>query len=445
MGKRNFFLIAFIFIFAVSVSACDPEGTSPAFGLGLETVDLRFREFYEWLGGESVLGPAISPKFSHGGVEYQYTATVLMVYYPTAANGQRFQLAALGVELGMAEPPLNPDTPNGHDIYPDFLGKYAQMGGARYIGLPITEVRHNPERKRIEQYYENAGFYQLETDLTGEVFLIHYGSWKCADACGYSSPLESRVGTISMGDTPFATAVSRLDPSFTGYPLTEPYVAFDGMIEQIFENVVVADPNNPGGIRLRPILGMLGVSSSRSNYAVPSYFQEYLDHNSGLGLSGQPLSEYTNLSAGIERQCFTNLCLDFHAKAPDDLQVRPAPLGYSYKNMFYEKMAGEVPKNEITMRIWEQYPLLRPGQAQEIGVKISASNTSLKNFEPVLTLFVPGVGEIPYKFPPTNADGISNVSLKPIDIPIGTRIEYQVCVINRGERFCLADDFMLWE
>ncbi len=429
----------------MSISACGTGATSTSFVLNQEIVDPRFREFYEWMGSEQVLGPAISPKFSHEGTEYQYTSTVLLVFSPRAVSNQRFQFAALGVDLGVAEPPMNPDAPNGHNIYSGFMAKYNQMGGARYIGLPITEVRFNHELKRVEQYFENAGFYHLE-DATGEVFLIHYGSWKCAEACGFDSPDISQVGTISNSDSPFATAVSRLDPGFTGYPLTEPYVAFDGMLEQIFENVViVADPNNPGGIRLRPILGMLGVSVSNNNHDVPQIFRNYLSRNTGQDLSGPPISAYADLSSDVDRQCFENLCLDYHSNAPDDLRVRPAPLGYSYKNMFYQRTDGSRAQNEISMRVWEAHPILAQGQAQVIGVKISATNTPLKNFEPVLTLVVPDVGEIPYNFPPTNEEGITSVKLQPIDIPNGTRVEYQVCVMNMDERFCSVDDFLVWE
>jgi hypothetical protein len=447
MPKRYFFPVILLIILVISVSACNSGNTSSAtFGLNQEIVDPRFREFYEWMGGEQVLGPPISPKFSHEGTEYQYTSTILMVFSAQAASNQRLQFAPLGVDFGVAEPPMNPDAPNGHNIYSGFLAKYNQMGGARYVGLPITEVRYNPEKKRVEQYFENAGFYHLESDTSGEVFLIHYGSWKCAEACGFNSPEISKVGTLSTGDTPFATAVSRLDPGFTGYPLTEPYVAFDGMLEQIFENVVVvADPNNPGGIRLRPMLGMLGVSVVNNGFSVPQYFQDYLSRNTGMDLSGPSISEYAELSSDVHRQCYTNLCLDYHTKAPADLKVRPAPLGYSYKNMFYQRASGESPQNEISMRVWEAHPLLAQGQSQVIGTKISASNTPLKNFEPVLTLFVPGVGEIPYKFPPTNEDGITNVKINPLDIPNGTRVEYQVCVMNMDERFCSVDDFLLWE
>ena len=49
-------------------------------------IDQRFRELHDMLGGVDVLGPAISPKFNHGGNEYQYTTAVLMVYYPNSVD-----------------------------------------------------------------------------------------------------------------------------------------------------------------------------------------------------------------------------------------------------------------------------------------------------------------------------------------------------------------------
>jgi len=434
-----------LFVLATLLSGCKVNTASIASGGNSENdVDLRFREFYDWLGGENVLGPVISEKFGKGGYEYQYTAAVLMVYIPNADDNQRYQLAPLGMELGIAEPPMNPDSPTGHEIYPGFLDIYNLMGGIRYAGVPITEPHYNADKGRIEQYFENVGFYHLEADFDN-VHLLHYGAWKCG-----VSPEEATVRVWSSVGSSFDAAVQRLDPTLTGYPLTETYTAFDGVLEQIFENVVIiADINNPGNIRLRPILGMIGIPVQEpGNYLIPKPFREFIDRNSGLEFTGQPLTEYAGLSSEVFRQCFSNLCLDYFPNAPKGFDVRPAPLGYTYKSLYYlpgEQQISGNSKSEITLRVWETYPLLANSQKQEIGVRLESGQKPLENFEPILTLNVPGMGDIGYKFPPTNQDGTSYLVLDPINAANGTRIEYQVCVKDlNNDNYCITDDFMIW-
>jgi len=414
----------------------------------INDIDQRFREFYDLLGGIDVLGPAISPKFTHGGNEYQYTAAVLMVYYPNSIDSQRYQIASLGVELGVAEAPLNPDAPNGHEIYQGFSETFNKLGAMRFVGLPITDVRYNAERARIEQYFENMGFYQLENDPASEIKLLHYGSWKCAVACGYESPKESQILQQTTVESPFSSAIQRLDPSFTGFPLTNPYISHDGLLEQIFENVVVvADPNNPAGIRLRPILGLFGVPvDENANYEIPDFFLEYLNRNTGLEFSGEPVSEYATLSQDVNRQCFSNLCLDYYPNSPDGMRVRPVALGYTYKNLYFQSGSTEsaATNNVVTLKVWERHPLIANNQVQAIGLTVSNGNRPMEGVIAVLTLTIPGSGDISFSFPVTRNDGTTYLELSPISMPDGTRIDYQVCVTNLNEKFCVQEDFMIW-
>lgn len=443
-------ILLFVFLIAAIFSGCSVEPTSKASGKNNRyDLDLRFREFYDWLGGEDVLGPVISTKFDSKGYEYQYTAAALLVFIPNAADNQRYQLAPLGLELGLAEPPMSPDSTVGHEIYPGFFDFYTQIGGARYTGDPITDAHYNAEKGRIEQHFENLGFYHPEDDVEG-VHLLHYGAWKCGNICGYDSPDEAKVVIWSTVGSSFDAAVRRLDPSFTGYPLTEPYSASDGFMEQIFENVVIiADVSNPGNIQLRPIIGVIGLPVQEpGDYYVPEPFLEYIHRNSGLEFTGQPLTEYAALSSEVYRQCFTNLCLDYFPNASKGYNVRPAPLGYTYKSLYYEpgvqKTDGEA-ISEITIRVWETYPLVTNHQNQRIGVRLESGNEPLENFIPILTLVIPGSGELKYTFPPTNQDGTTYLELDPIDVVNGTRIEYKVCVGDQKEdNNCIVDDFMIW-
>ncbi|MBC8509281.1 MAG: hypothetical protein H8D34_30890 [Chloroflexi bacterium] len=414
-------------------------------------VDTRFSHFYDLLGGEGVLGPPISPKFSQNGREYQYTTAALMVCDPQATSDQSFQLAPIGVEIGIAEPPKNPGAPGGHAIFSDFQGFYEQLGGAQVVGLPLTDVRYNPERGGVEQYFENLGFYQLESDPLGEIRLLGYGAWMCGDVCAYESLEEDSVMLSSVVDTPFAQAVQRLPPQFVGKPLTEPHTAPDGQLEQIFENmVIIAAPERPGEIALRPITAMLGVEvSPDGEFDIPEFFMEYLNQNSGLEFSGPAVTGYERQGDDVFRQCFLNLCLDHYPNSPEGLQVKPTLLGYLYKSRYYQASVSAPDISDasqpITLEVWEGYPLISPDEPQLISVAVYNGLRPMENVELVLTLILPDGNLQIYSTEPTREDGKAFFELDPISAPHGTSIQYSVCIAHLADgEICVEDDFLIW-
>ncbi|MBC8507226.1 MAG: hypothetical protein H8D34_20370 [Chloroflexi bacterium] len=417
----------------------------------IAVVDTRFSYFYDLLGGENVLGSLISPIFLNIEREYQYTAAALMIYDPQDASGQHYQLAPIGIEIGVAEPSNDPASPGGHKVFSGFQGLYDQLGGAQVVGLPLTDVRYNHERGGIEQYFENLGFYQLESDPPHEIRLISYGAWMCGDACAYEPSVESSVMVSSVVDTPFAQAVQRLSPRFVGQPLTEPYTASDGVLEQIYENVViVAAPERPGGIALRPITAMLGVNvSPDSEFDIPEFFEEYLNQNSGLEFSGLPVTVFERQSDILFRQCFQNLCLDYFPDNPEELQLRPTPLGYLYKKRYFQENEpasdiSEASQNTI-LAVWEGYPVVYSTENQLISVAVYNGHQPMENVELVLTLTLPDGSRRAYETAPTRDDGRAFFELAPISASQGTSIQYSVCVVHLAvDEICVEDDFLIW-
>jgi len=208
-------------------------------------VDTLFSEFYAFFGGEGTLGPTISPLIESGNLKIQYAEAGMMVYDPLTTGSKRFQLAPLGIMLGVAEPPVpDPGKPevrylNGHVIYAPFEPMYERLGGARFVGRPLTEVHHNPEKRRIEQYFENLGFYQLEDDQAGKVYLLAYGAFVCDRQCRYQPPSASIPSQTPYLPEPFASTTAQMGFDFVGLTLTQPYLAEDGKMEVIFQNVVM--------------------------------------------------------------------------------------------------------------------------------------------------------------------------------------------------------------
>lgn len=210
-------------------------------------IDPLFNDLYTYLGGEEVLGPAISPLIESGELKSQYLEAGLMTYDPRATESDRFQLAPIGLTLGVEEPPVpNPGVPgerylNGHIISPDFLPLYEQLGGARFVGQPLTEAHRNPETGRIEQYFENLGFFGVEGEAADQVHLLSYGVSACKERCRYASSPNSLPEQQGDLPEPFGVAATQLGSNFTGRPLTQPVVDEDGTTEVIFENVVLID------------------------------------------------------------------------------------------------------------------------------------------------------------------------------------------------------------
>lgn len=477
--------LAILLLTALLVTACDvkdgvvvdPEPTV----VGAYAVDPLFREFYDHLGGASVIGPAISPSFESGNLRYQYFQAACMEYDPSAPSSERFLLSPLGLEMNILEPAVaEPEGEKelyvaGHIIYQGFTDMYHKLGGARFVGQPLTEVHYNPDKKRYEQYFENLGFFLLEGDPPQAVRLLAYGSWKCAEYCQVPPPAVNQIilPVISPGKMSelFAGIVSRLGPVLTGFPLTPPYLAEDGLYEQVYESLVITiDPQNPANIVMRPLPEKIGIlpgepgspngledmvfwpTDGELGYNVPQAFFDFILQHGGQEVSGNPIGGLFRATDQVFRQCFTNYCLDYQMgpNVPDALRIHPAPFGYPYKDLFYHEQddnsfVQSQDLHQISLQVWEKYPFVASRQAQRIGVSLFEGNQPLSDVEPVLTLTMPDGSQQSYYFPPTAKDGQTTKRLDPISAPNGTLIPYEVCITSiTGESFCVKDSFVIW-
>ena len=256
--------ITLILIILGLFSAC--SGTEN-FNSNYYLVDPRFSELYEHLQGENNLGPPISNKkyVSGTNLEKQYFEGVVMVYDPD--NSPRYYLEPVGRDAGFSDLPNNPPEStltrylNGFIIPIEFGQFYEQLGAERWVGLPLTRARLNPDKNTIEQYYENMGFFRFVDDPPGIVHLMPYGLWKCAGDCARYPGLENAGLSNSASEeipSPFGEAIARFGTQFTGNTVSGAFRAEDGTIEQIYQNVVLfQDSSSPLGVSLRPISSLL--------------------------------------------------------------------------------------------------------------------------------------------------------------------------------------------
>ncbi len=441
---------------------------------GIYDVDPIFRELYDFLGGYDVLGPAISPLRQEGHLKKQYVLAGLLVYDPQATPNQRFRLDSLGLVIGISDPPVpNPNQPGpryvgGHIIYEEFVPLYDLLGGARFVGRPLTEMRLNTERDRYEQYFENLGFYRLRNDPPGTVRLLDYGAFVCDLECRYPTQYFSIPARHGQLPDPFATTISRLGTSLTGSALTGPYQADDGKLEVIFENFVFyADPASPGRAFPRPLMTMLGFPpeplttrvddprmtfyeiESNLGYNIPVIFRDFIALHGGFDLFGPPITQIFPYEENIYRQCFTNICLDYYTNVAEHLSIQPASLGHIYKTKFYQEPVDSFPDPQalfgLRIQVWEFLPILNSTQEQVIHVMVLDENSPIFNLEPTLTLTLPDGSQEEYHFPPTLVNGQTSLTLPPIVAPNGTLIPYKVCLqYLNSEKVCYKDNFLIW-
>jgi hypothetical protein len=480
--RRKYILFPIALLLVLITTNC--RGTSnELFDLypGSYPIDPIFIEFYEKLGGENVLGPAISPIFSRDGTQYQYTVTSLMVHDTHESPPNDYHLAEIAIEWGIEEPPElasgKPHVPylNGHNIWEEVLPYYSQHG-AIILGEPLTGVVFNEEKGRYEQYLENVGFYRFEDDPEGQVHLLPYGAWMCAGACDFEieDAIPNRQDSSLSGeaihhaDSVFLEISERLGFDFTGYPLSDTYIASDGNFEKVFANVVLfSNPQNPTKVYLRPLPLLLGINpeppvpptdengiyfyptQDNLGYNVPEPFMYYITAHGTMEVSGPPITEYHAIDTSLSKQCFSNICLEYHPNAPEDLHIRPSALGQQYQSVNQQQDVGidtPQPTGMIGVQVWERYPLLPTNQMQEIGAAIYDNNLPLKGVEFTLVVTMPDGSQRTYYMPPTGDNGQSIIQLESIVASNGTVIPYQVCIIGLVEiPVCVIESFVLWD
>lgn len=474
-------LYTFIFILALFLAACSPAENNAFLAItpeGAVEVDPLFREFYDTLGGQGTLGPAISPAFPFANRKFQYTDKACLEYDPSQPDGEQFRLAALGLDLNLNEPQVPPPSDpskayvNGHVVFDGFLPLYRQLS-SKYVGDPLSEVHYNAEMRRYEQYFANVGFYWNEDEPAENARLLSYGAWKCDANCRFvpdqNAKVDVEVIAASPSDETFRQAAVRLGSDLTGFPLSAPYTAPDGMVEKIYENVVLAyDPSSPSSIFLRPLPVSVGVLQGpmetvskmegmtfwpldgELGYNVPQPFIDYMTAHGGIPIFGSPVEKLDVSGNPVFKQCFTNLCLEYHLRTnvPQQLRIRPTALGYLYRDIRTRLQNNTIDTesmHSITLQVWEKYQYISFDQEQEIGAAVFDGTTPLEQVVPMLVVTFPDGSQGSFYFPPTASNGITLFKLSPIDAGKGTIVPYQVCVsMLEQDLFCVKDSFVIW-
>lgn len=467
-NRQIILITALIFVF----SACGWGAEKSPTPTGTYSVDPVFRSYYAQLGGQSILGPAISPVFRDKDKIFQYVVAGLLEYDSQASVNERVRLAPIGRDMPISELPA--DHPkeaegrlvNGYQIFDKFVPLYDRLGGEPVVGMPLTEVYKNIQKNRYEQYFENLGFYWYEGDEDEAIYLLAYGDWKCGYLCQYPVAANSAIQLPSHSFTPFREKAAQLGLDFTGYAQAPPQLRHDGFVEQAFENLtMLVNLQSPQEIRLLPLPEMVGIvreapgsplpapgmefvkTEDNLGYNVPSQFAEYIHAHGGYDFVGQPITHLARPDPQTMEQCFANLCLRGRVLEDSSYEVRPIPLGARPEPKPEAVLpAGPADAWEITMQAYEMYPLVSPQQEQEIGVIVMSGGEPVPGMSVELTLRLPGGEDQVFQLPPTDTNGETQLRLDPLMVENGTLVPYKACARMQNEQqFCVMDSFLVWQ
>lgn len=470
--------VAAILCMVVLLVGCISASDSSASGKTYP-VSSALQAFYDLLGGEQVLGPAISKLIENPTGQCQYTANVMLCFNPMVEGEGSFSLYPLGNELDVSEVSVNPGSTdglivNGFTVYEEFVPFFDYFSQTALAGNPISQVRINYAQQRVEQYFEKVGFYRSFSDAPGMVKLLAYGAAACTKECNYHPSAEAALSnpSVSLARLNLMKKLGGVtDASAFGKALTQPYTAADGNLEQVYPGIVLMQDAN-GVVQLRPLAKILQMPakdpgaklydyssgvvfyavSDSLGYHVPILFDEFINTHGGTAVSGDPINEIYAYEPDLYRQCFANFCLDYDPSKREGNQVSIAPLGKQYlaldQSALPQPAVSEAAPQSILLLVSEGLPKVSASEAQIISVTAAnaADQTPLAGIETEITIFLPKEKTWVSTLIPTAADG-SSVNTLPIlkNIPNGSILAYQVCTTNAsGSQACATGSYLVW-
>ncbi|MCJ7622585.1 MAG: hypothetical protein MUO76_03710 [Anaerolineaceae bacterium] len=494
-GNCSLFLLITTLVLPI-LYACSPTGSITDLPLdGTYPVDPILEDFYLDLGGADILGAAISALFTRDGFQCQYTVNALMCSDPLVTGIARYHLEPLGEQLGVFETPdpqveiKYPIIVDGYGIYKEFIPLYNILDGPLYTGSPLSNPIYNHNMQRIEQYFQNVGFF-LPLNNSPDANLLEYGAYLCDQDCRY--PNNNFVPQI---EDPSANSESRFEFSIAnlggfevfGESLTELYISADGSLEKVYETVVFFAPqDDPGYVRLRPLPIMLGFEimepgpkkyriednmifyafEGNLGYHVPIVFDEFISSHGGTGISGNPIWDPATYAGGDgPRQCFENYCLDYYKEAASGKNARLAALGALYLEQIdpslvlsqedtgldygLPSLTNEYANEDLDFVMNESKPQITNQDTQTIEIMVFRNETyqPISGIRASVTLTVPDGSRFIYHLPPTDAEGKSNITIDPFYmVTCNNLITYEVCLSLFGNtNQCASDAFIIWD
>ena len=431
------------------------------------SIDKNFKNYYKQLGGKEMLGVGISEVITWDDHQCQYTEKVLMCFNEAHSQDEGYFLFPLGAMLSIQNQPSSiPEI----GIYSAFETLYKNLGGENTVGKPITTLQYNFQEDRIEQYYENIGFYQLFNDQS-EVGLLSYGVFTCENECDFSPAKGTAVlfhaEVVSLPFMKFISRFQELDA--LGEPLTDAIELQPGLIQQVYKNAaLIGNPSLPETIHLLDLPVKLNyrqetpgpqiysiednmvfyVVNSPNGFHVPIVFDDFITKHGGRELSGYPLCEVYQEGNNF-RQCFQNFCLDYF---PDSKEVKMVALGEEYMQIAQMDNLNivqfEYSPETVSLIVKEKSAHITLDEEQEIEILVlkTSNQSPLQNVEASLQINLPNGNTSTYVIPATDEFGTSTITIPTNKrVSNGDVITYFVCLdVPSEEPICVKDSYLIW-
>jgi hypothetical protein len=445
--------------------SCSSFGAPAA---SLENGDITVAEAFDgyWTakGGLEAFGPPLESAHYESSLLRQTFLNVELVFDARATTPSHIYLAPLGRELGLAEPPVPQPSKSGvryfkstgHTLFTGFVQAFDQFGGESVLGDPISEVAFRDGL--VVQYFESAGLYREQSAAPTEVHMLALGLASRSGADRTPPPGFQAVLPPGLRPRPFGSFLDRYGgEAVFGVPLTDPHLAPDGSLEQVYEGVVLFSPSgSPAEVRLRPLGRALGPADAPSPRPADPQSPYFIETGHAVGLAftgffadhgeqeviGLPLGE-ASAAEGVLSQRFENIVLQYRFDLPSALAVQLAPLGRDYLT----RLAPETPASSVSpgptslpsatdtattgvaiVKTWVERSILPRGAEQTIFVEVRrADGSAWGGVAPVIVVEAPD-GKVYPPVPLTNPEGLTAVTLKIDGLTPGEIVTYDVAV-----------------
>ncbi len=444
-GRRSARVALTLATLTVWLAACRSSPASLAPGDADNPIAPEFKAFWEEAGGLATFGPPLEPSHRQGGILRQ-TFLAVQLAHDDADRDRPVRLASLGLELGLSEPAQPPTDgqsgryfpQTGHTLYAGFAPYFDALGGLDVVGPPITEVQFRSGR--ITQYFENLGMVRPENASPSDVRLVALGL-AALPGSAFGLDVDSVILPGTVRQRPFADALEDYGgESVLGQPLGDPYMAADGMLEQVYERAVVyGDESDSRKVGFRPIGREFGPTAPPTLRADEpgGIFDESTGHNilwafadfyrsrQGVALLGAPLEE-ARLEGDRLVQWFENGELLYNYDMPADLAIELAPLGSTFQRAHPAPLpsatgspqptsteaATPLSTGDLVVQVTLEHPLLRASDVQTVHiVLLDRAGAPLPDVRPSVVWYGPASSESK-QAPPTDEDGQTSIAFE---------------------------------
>lgn len=452
---------------AILLSGCaTPVPAGSSLSEGPHSIAAPFEAYWTANGGLATFGPPLEEARLEAAHLRQTFLNAELVLDPSLLESDRIYLSPLGMQLGLAEPPVpaSVGTGNryfestGHSVYAGFSQAYGRIGGETLAGPPIGEVQFRDGW--VIQHYRNMGLIRPESSAPSDVRFLAYGLASRPDLSA-QAPAASSILPPGLRPRPFAAMIDRLgSESVIGPPLTNPFLAGDGSLEQVYERAVLYSPvEAPAQVRLRPLGSALGPAdpavidasadfglyAPQSGHNIAWAFAGFYSSRGGADILGLPLEE-AQMTGDVLRQRYENLVLEYHFELPPLLAVQLAPLGREYFRRLPSQVAQEaggadptppspeipVPESAYLVRAQVSLSVLPLGELQQFTVWIAGPDGApIAGLTPLLAIHTARADLFP-ALPVTDPLGVSSAEIALNDVQPGEIVNFEIFVAGES-------------